>query len=162
MSYSPHNRLGSARSTQASQGSRGSLRIGLTYVFVVTLLFFVGFYFTTPGQDAAIRGPNNIFTTTSSSSYNNNNNNNNAASAKDAGIRKIEEANIKPASVDPLATKKYFKVIWPAIVPEPSSSYPPTQSMLDVIVNWNPDIPDAPPVFTETLQHFNYSDPAER
>jgi hypothetical protein len=41
----------------------------------------------------------------------------------------------------------------------PSSIY---RSLLSIIQDWNPDHPDAPLHFKETLQHFNYSNPIER
>ena len=42
------------------------------------------------------------------------------------------------------------------------AAYPVYASLLSVLTQWNPDNPTPPPSFTETLQHFNYSDPAER
>lgn len=41
-------------------------------------------------------------------------------------------------------------------------TYPSYISLLNVIQNWNPDNPDPPRVFKETLQHFNYSNEEER
>lgn len=45
-----------------------------------------------------------------------------------------------------------------------SSEYPSNiyTTLLDVITRWNPDEPDVPDDFVETLAHFNYSDPVER
>lgn len=40
--------------------------------------------------------------------------------------------------------------------------YPRLAPLLGVLQRWNPDDPELPSTFTETLQHFNYSDPAER
>ena len=53
-------------------------------------------------------------------------------------------------------------VDWPALLPEPTSAYPKYQSLLDIVSKWSPDDPELPPRFTETLMHFNYSDPVER
>ena len=41
-------------------------------------------------------------------------------------------------------------------------SYPQYISLLELIEQWNPDLPDIPAEFLETLQHFNYSDLKER
>lgn len=53
-------------------------------------------------------------------------------------------------------------VQWPDVQPAPSAAYPQYDSLLSIIQRWNPDDPDPPQKFTEMLQHFNYSDPAER
>jgi oxalate decarboxylase/phosphoglucose isomerase-like protein (cupin superfamily) len=70
------------------------------------------------------------------------------------------------SSVDeiPTATKGTYglSVQWPDIVDYSPDSYPQYRSLLDIISNWNPDNPDPPPNFRETLQHFNYSNPLER
>ena len=52
----------------------------------------------------------------------------------------------------------------PPVLPAPptDSAYPPLVPLLGLLQRWNPDAPDLPPTFTETLQHFNYSDPRER
>lgn len=42
------------------------------------------------------------------------------------------------------------------------ATYPRYLKLADVVKGWNPDLPDPPRVFRETLQHFNYSNPAER
>ncbi len=167
MSHSPHHyhqRPGLSSPASLGGSSSRSVQLGLAYVLVLSALFFTGFYLTSPDENGTIesgpiRGPNNIH-----SSGNNIYNSNIAAPNEEKGIRKTSgKGFLSPASlVDPLATKKNFEVIWPSIESEPSSNYPPMQSMLDVVMNWNPDIPDPPSVFTETLQHFNYSDPAER
>ena len=41
-------------------------------------------------------------------------------------------------------------------------SYPSYTPLLSIIEQWNPDNPDPPAIFQETLQHFNYSNPRER
>ena len=41
-------------------------------------------------------------------------------------------------------------------------SYPSYTPLLSIIERWNPDNPDPPAIFQETLQHFNYSNPRER
>lgn len=57
-------------------------------------------------------------------------------------------------------------VYWPPLqaLPEEGDTrtYPHYKSLLDLVSAWNPDTPDPPAEFHETLQHFNYSDPAER
>jgi hypothetical protein len=40
--------------------------------------------------------------------------------------------------------------------------YPIFHPLYDVIEGWNPDLPDQPSIFKETLQHFNFADPHER
>ena len=58
---------------------------------------------------------------------------------------------------------KEFSIVWPTIQELPGPSfYPKFKSLLDVVTQWNPDQVEVPPVFVETLQHFNYSDPKER
>jgi hypothetical protein len=64
-----------------------------------------------------------------------------------------------PAPPPPLPD---IHVEWPALLPAPTSTYPQYQSLLTIVKNWSPDDPDLPPRFTETLMHFNYSDPVER
>lgn len=55
------------------------------------------------------------------------------------------------------------RIEWPAQVPEPNlETYPAYISLLNVIQTWNPDDPEPPPLFKETLQHFNYSNLEER
>jgi hypothetical protein len=51
---------------------------------------------------------------------------------------------------------------WPNLLDRPIDSYPVFNSLLDIVTAWNPDNPDPPPIFRETLQHFNYSNPVER
>jgi hypothetical protein len=41
-------------------------------------------------------------------------------------------------------------------------TYPDYKDLNEIVKAWNPDNPDPPAEFTETLQHFNYSDPRER
>lgn len=53
-------------------------------------------------------------------------------------------------------------IIRPLPRPLDPSSYPRYLKLANVVKGWNPDLPDPPPVFRETLQHFNYSNPAER
>mmetsp|Transcript_34302 Transcript_34302/g.110156 ORF Transcript_34302/g.110156 Transcript_34302/m.110156 type:complete len:505 (-) Transcript_34302:186-1700(-) len=43
-----------------------------------------------------------------------------------------------------------------------SSSYPPTEPLVEILKRWNPDNVTVPTPFKETLQVFNYSDPSER
>lgn len=44
----------------------------------------------------------------------------------------------------------------------PLTGYPIYKSLLDIVTEWNPDNPEFPNFFKETLQHFNYSDLLER
>lgn len=54
-------------------------------------------------------------------------------------------------------------IIWPAIQQyEPGYPKKLYKSLLSLIETWNPDHPDPPPIFHETLPHFNYTDPVER
>jgi hypothetical protein len=53
-------------------------------------------------------------------------------------------------------------VIYPSLITAPDHSYPVFKNLLDVVTEWNPDNPEVPEDFVETLQHFNYSDPIER
>lgn len=54
-------------------------------------------------------------------------------------------------------------VYWPSLKLY-SSSYPQNiyRPLLSLVTEWNPDNPDPPAIFNETLQHFNYSNPEER
>lgn len=54
-----------------------------------------------------------------------------------------------------------IEVHWPSQVSS-TAGYPEYKPLLDIIKSWNPDDPDPPEIFVETLQHFNYSDMAER
>ena len=54
------------------------------------------------------------------------------------------------------------KIVYPTLSMQPPENYPVYRNLLDVVTEWNPDIPDIPAVFTETLMHFNYSNPVER
>ena len=40
--------------------------------------------------------------------------------------------------------------------------YPAFTPLLSVLTQWNPNNPSPPRGFSESLQHFNFSDPAER
>lgn len=52
---------------------------------------------------------------------------------------------------------------WPRLLESvPSEGYPVYNTLLNIVETWNPDVADAPEIFTETLQHFNYSDLRER
>jgi hypothetical protein len=59
--------------------------------------------------------------------------------------------------------RKAYNITLPAVDLKPSfDEYPVYTNLLDIIVSWNPDNPDPPASFNETLQHFNYSDPVEQ
>ena len=54
------------------------------------------------------------------------------------------------------------KIIYPVTLDDPAKgAYPLYSSLLDVVSTWNPDNPEPPSVFKETLQHFNFSNPDE-
>lgn len=57
---------------------------------------------------------------------------------------------------------KSDKVVWPSIEQYSSNGYPKYRTLLDIVTAWNPDDPEPPSTFVETLQHFNYSNPEER
>lgn len=51
----------------------------------------------------------------------------------------------------------------PLLVSEPPIAEDlPYRPLLDVVETWNPDQPDIPDTFRETLQHFDYGNPVER
>ena len=50
---------------------------------------------------------------------------------------------------------------YPKLITSPTH-YPLYKPLLEIIQEWNPDNPDLPSFFIETLQHFNYSCPIER
>eukprot|EP00605_Chrysophyceae_sp_TOSAG23-4_P000738 GSChrysophyteH1.ASY1.ANO1.825.1 assembled CDS len=55
-------------------------------------------------------------------------------------------------------------ITWPGVQAFDASTpgdYPKFQSLLERIEKWNPDDPDPPKMFTETLQHFDYSNEHE-
>lgn len=54
------------------------------------------------------------------------------------------------------------KISYPKQKPEPPADYPIYEPLLTIIERWNPDVPETPLHFQETLQHFNYSNPYER
>ena len=53
-------------------------------------------------------------------------------------------------------------IVYPTIIPAPTDSYPPYSNLLQLVTDWNPDDPDVPENFQETLQHFDYRDPEQR
>ena len=53
-------------------------------------------------------------------------------------------------------------ITYPKILPEPTENYPQYSNLLQLVTDWNPDDPDVPETFVETLQHFDYSDPKQR
>ena len=67
--------------------------------------------------------------------------------------------------IDPTNSELGIRIEHPPLrttIPENAADYPKYQNLLDIVSNWNPDQPDPPAVFRETLVHFNYSDPLER
>lgn len=50
----------------------------------------------------------------------------------------------------------------PDMVGNSNMTYPLYHNLAKIIDDWNPDDPDPPSHFVETLQHFNYSDDKER
>jgi hypothetical protein len=70
-----------------------------------------------------------------------------------------------PGPLDNLSLQPFHKessIIWPELREYSPESYPEYRSLLTHLENWNPDQPQQPNSFLETLQHFNYSDPDER
>lgn len=63
-------------------------------------------------------------------------------------------------------TSSKTTIFWPALQhydrAGDGAQYPPFRSLLSLVSEWNPDSPDPPGEFHETLQHFNYGDPVER
>ena len=65
---------------------------------------------------------------------------------------------------------KHGKIFYPKLLHYPPDSasvptgirYPTYHNLSKIIEEWNPDDPDPPSHFVETLQHFNYSDDRER
>lgn len=55
-----------------------------------------------------------------------------------------------------------IRIEYPPLLSEPIATYPVYNNLLRHLSAWNPDDPDPPAVFQETLQHFNFSDPSER
>ena len=56
-----------------------------------------------------------------------------------------------------------YHIRWPMLLEDvPQDGYPVYNSLMNIVETWNPDIVEPPTTFVETLQHFNYSDPAER
>ena len=53
-------------------------------------------------------------------------------------------------------------IIYPPLLTRPISTYPIYDTLFNQLAAWNPDHPDPPRLFRETLQHFNFSDPAEQ
>lgn len=52
---------------------------------------------------------------------------------------------------------------YPAAVPYVEDAvYPKYSTLLNVLEAWEPDTPDPPPSFRETLQHFDYQNATER
>jgi hypothetical protein len=62
----------------------------------------------------------------------------------------------------PSEYRKDPSIVWPELKEYSSESYPEYRSLLSNLEAWNPDEPQQPNTFIETLQHFNYSDPLER
>jgi len=50
----------------------------------------------------------------------------------------------------------------PKPVPLEQKAYPQYLNLYDVVTHWNPDNPDPPALFRETIAHFNYSCPRQR
>lgn len=66
------------------------------------------------------------------------------------------------ASAGTNALMESVSITWPERVTAYTPAAVQHGSLLDIIQRWNPDIMEPPLVFTETLQHFNYSCPVER
>lgn len=56
----------------------------------------------------------------------------------------------------------HTRTTYPDSLVDPTTNYPVYDTLSNVLSRWNPDNPDPPEQFTETLQHFDYRDPAQR
>lgn len=74
----------------------------------------------------------------------------------------IQNYMLSPINVPSETFEHAAFIEWPPLQPYTSSKYPIYEPLLDIVRRWNPDDPDQPDRFVETLQHFNYSDPHER
>ena len=50
---------------------------------------------------------------------------------------------------------------YPKRIEDPNADYPKYKTLLQVVQDWNPDNPDMPSNFNETLQHFDYMNPED-
>lgn len=84
------------------------------------------------------------------------------------GHKDIKEADLvglSPLVIDPkgrVAHWEHGTIRYPAIESYDEHHYPKYNPLLSRIEEWNPDNPDVPADFTETLMHFNFSNPQER
>lgn len=62
----------------------------------------------------------------------------------------------------PILQQSTKTVTYPDLISEPPENYPTYTSLASILERWNPDNPDPPNIFHESLQHFNYSNPYER
>jgi len=69
-----------------------------------------------------------------------------------------ESATVPHAERVPLKTK----ITYPTVQALNTNTYPKYEHFEHVIERWNPDDAELPATFTETLQHFDYSEPAQR
>lgn len=69
--------------------------------------------------------------------------------------QKIEDVNFRKS---PLSDN----IEWPSLLHTVVEGYPMERNLQEIIESWNPDYPDIPANFRETIQHFNFSDPYER
>jgi hypothetical protein len=84
-----------------------------------------------------------------------------ADNALSTTIDEISIAKLRASMHDRYVSSAFIE--WPALMHTPDAAlYPHYKPLLQIIQEWNPDVPDQPAKFTETLQHFNYSDPTER
>jgi len=82
---------------------------------------------------------------------------------KDIKLRELE--GLPPLVIDPtgrVAKWEHGTIRYPAIQAYDEHHYPKYVPLLNRIEDWNPDNPDPPSDFTETLMHFNFSNPQER
>eukprot|EP00607_Mallomonas_marina_P001013 CAMPEP_0182425424 /NCGR_PEP_ID=MMETSP1167-20130531/11863_1 /TAXON_ID=2988 /ORGANISM="Mallomonas Sp, Strain CCMP3275" /LENGTH=259 /DNA_ID=CAMNT_0024606147 /DNA_START=83 /DNA_END=859 /DNA_ORIENTATION=+ len=74
-------------------------------------------------------------------------------------VEGVLEDDNSPVEADKLSG---IKINWPQKEPVPDlNHYPKFKTLLGVVSEWNPDIPDPPEEFTEVLQHFDYSNAEE-
>ena len=85
----------------------------------------------------------------------------NTASPEVDSVRALENSTSKP-KLHSSDIDSHTLIDYPEKLKRPDSAvYPNYTNLLDVIKAWNPDNPDPPPLFKESLQHFNYSNAEE-
>ena len=80
----------------------------------------------------------------------------------------LQEININgivhrlPKETSFISHYQFTTISYPSKLTNPTTaSYPTFSTLLDITTSWNPNNPELPTIFNETLQHFNYSDHLE-